>query len=65
MVNLQGTNPITGDSVNAASPRTWVRYGIGGIALVSGLMIGKFATDTASEATNIGDTVQDRVLSLS
>lgn len=65
MVNLEGTNPVTGGSVNAANPRTWLRYAIGGTAVVAGLMVGKFAADTASEATNVGDTVQDKVLSLS
>lgn len=65
MVNLEGTNPVTGGSVNAANPRTWIQYAIGGVAVVSGLMVGKFVADTANEATDIGDTVQEGVLSLS
>lgn len=65
MVNIQGTNPVSGNSVDAANPRTWVQYAIGGTVLVAGLMVGKFASELAADATDVGDTVNDKVLSLS
>lgn len=62
MVNLEGTNPISGDSVDATSVNDWRSYIVGGTVLVSALMIGRFAANLASERTNIGDTVEDTVL---
>lgn len=65
MVNLEGTNPVSGETVDATNPRDWVSYAVGGGMLVAGVMVGKFAADTASEATSVGDTVSDTVMELS
>lgn len=64
MVNLEGTNPISGDSVDATSPGDWFNYVVGGVVLVGSLMVGKFVADTASDATDAGDTVSDGILEL-
>lgn len=64
MVNLEGKNPVSGESVDATSPGTWVNYVIGGIVLVGSLMVGKFVADTASDATGAGDTVSEGVMEL-
>lgn len=63
MVNLEGTNPISGESIDATSVSDWRSYVVGGTVLVSALMIGRFAANLASERTNVGDTVSDAVLS--
>lgn len=65
MVDLEGTNPVSGESVDATDPSDWKNYLIGGGMLVSVIMAGKFAADTASEATSVGDTVSDTVMELS
>lgn len=64
MVNLEGTNPISGDSVDATSPGDWFSYLIGGVVLVGSVMAGKFVADTASEATDAGDTVSEGIMEL-
>lgn len=65
MVNLEGTNPVSGDTVDATDPRQWLSYVVGGAMLVGGVMVGKFAADTASEATSVGDTVSENIMELS
>jgi len=64
MVDLQGTNPVTGDSIDTTSPGTWASYLIGGSVLVGSLMVGKFAVDTVSDATGAGDTVSETVMEM-
>lgn len=64
MVNLEGTNPVTGDSIDTTDPGTWVNYLIGGVVIVGSLMVGKFASDTVSDATGAGDKVSEGVMEL-
>ena len=64
MVDLQGTNPVTGQNVDATNPRMWVSYLIGGTVLVGALMAGKWASSLAADASGVGDTVEDRVLNI-
>ena len=64
MVDLQGTNPVTGQNIDATNPRTWVSYLVGGFVVVAALMAGKWASSLASDATGVGETVEDRVLSI-
>lgn len=64
MVDLQGTNPVSGDQIDTTDPGTWANYLIGGTVLVAAVMFGKFVTDTASDATDAGDTVSDTVMEL-
>lgn len=65
MVDLTGTNPVSGEQVDTTDPGTWTDYAIGGTVLVGALMVGKFVTDSISEATNVGDTVSETVMELS
>lgn len=65
MVDLSGTNPVSGESVDTTDPSTWTDYAIGGTVLVGALMFGKFVTNMASDATGVGDTVSDTVMELS
>lgn len=64
MVNLEGTNPVSGDNIDTTDPGTWANYLIGGTVLVGSLMAGQFVSNMVSDATDAGDTVQDTVLSL-
>ena len=64
MAGLSGTNPITGDSVDASDPKTIGSYVVGGMVVVGALMAGRWAAGLASDATGIGDTVEERVLNL-
>ena len=64
MVDIQGTNPVTGQSVDASDPRTLGRYVVGGAVVVGALMAGRWAANLASDATGVGDTVEERVLNL-
>lgn len=64
MVNLKGTNPISGNEIDTTSPGTWVSYVIGGAVVVGSIMAGKFAAETASDATNVGDTVSEAVMEM-
>lgn len=65
MVDLEGTNPISGDSVDATDPSDWKDYAIGGVALMGAVAVGRFATNTINEATNVGDTVSETILQTS
>lgn len=65
MVDLSGTNPVSGEQVDATDPSDWKDYAIGGVAIMSAVAIGRWATNTFSEMTNVGDTVSERVLELS
>lgn len=64
MVDLKGTNPVSGDSIDTTDPGTWANYLIGGTVLVGSVMAGKFVADMVSDASDVGDTVEDSVLSL-
>lgn len=64
MVNLEGTNPVSGDRIDTTDPGTWANYLIGGTVLVGSIMAGKFVSDMVSDATDAGDTVSESVLSL-
>lgn len=64
MVDLEGTNPVTGDNIDTTDPGTWANYAIGGAVLVGSLMLGKFVADTASDATGAGDTVSEGIMEL-
>lgn len=65
MVNLKGTNPVSGDEVDATDPSDWTSYAIGGIAIMGAVAVGRWATGMISDATEVGDTVSEEVLSLS
>jgi hypothetical protein len=65
MVDLSGTNPVSGESVDTTDPGTWTDYAIGGTVLVGALMFGRFVVKMASGATNVGDTVSDNIMELS
>lgn len=65
MVDLSGTNPVSGDTVDATDPSDLKNYAIGGIALMGAVAVGRWATSMVSEATNVGDTVSEKVLELS
>lgn len=65
MVDLSGTNPVSGESVDTTDPGTWTDYAIGGTVLVAAIMFGKFVTESINDATNVGDTVSDTVMELS
>ena len=64
MVNLEGTNPVSGESIDTTDPGTWANYLIGGTVLVASVVAGKFVTDMVGDATDAGDTVSDAALSL-
>lgn len=64
MVDLSGTNPISGEQVDATDPSDYKSYAIGGIAIMAAVAVGRFVTNTVSEATSIGDTVSEQVLEL-
>lgn len=65
MVDLSGTNPVSGDEIDTTDPGDWTDYAIGGTVLVAALMFGRFVTNMVSGATNVGDTVEDTVMELS
>lgn len=65
MVDLTGTNPVSGESIDTTDPGTWANYAIGGAVVVGSLMLGKFVAETASDSTSIGDTVSETVMELS
>lgn len=65
MVDLSGTNPVSGESVDTTDPGTWTDYAIGGTVLVGAVMFGKFVTEMISDSTGVGDTVSDTVMELS
>lgn len=64
MVDLEGTNPVNGDSIDTTDPGTHLNYLIGGTVLVGSVLAGKFVVNTLTEATGVNDTVSDGVLSL-
>lgn len=65
MVDLSGTNPVSGEEIDTTDPGDWTDYAIGGTVLVAALMFGKFVTNMVSESTGVGDTVGDAVMELS
>lgn len=65
MVDLSGTNPISGEQVDATDPSDYKSYAIGGIAIMAAVAVGRWATETVSDMTSVGDTVSDAVLELS
>lgn len=65
MVDLEGTNPVSGENVDTTDPDTWTNYAIGGAVLMGAIAFGRFVTNTVSDATNVGDTVSDTVMELS
>lgn len=64
MVSLKGENPISGDDVDATSPRDWMRYGIGGVMLVGALVAAKGGVDIASERLNLREQAEDSLPSM-
>lgn len=65
MVDLSGTNPVSGDEIDTTDPSDWTDYAIGGTVLVGALMFGRFVTNMVSDATNVGDTVSENIMELS
>lgn len=65
MVDLSGTNPVSGEEIDTTDPGDWTNYAIGGTVLVAAVMFGRFVTNTVTEATSVGDTVSDTVMELS
>lgn len=65
MVDLSGTNPVSGDTVDATDPSDWKDYAVGGVAIMGAIAVGRWATNLVSEATNVGDTVSETILEVS
>lgn len=65
MVDLSGTNPVSGQEINATDPSDLKGYAIGGIALAAAWTVGNGVVNMVESQTTIADTIGDSVMELS